>query len=227
MKKEEGYVYILKNPSFPHLVKIGYADDVEKRVKALNKSAALPYAYRIYAKYKVNNRLEDKDFHNIIDRLNPSLRTVENVDGKIRKREFFEMSAEEAYEIFRSIAKINGMEENLTLVEPSKEDMEEEEKAYQVRTKTTLPRMEWLIKQGILKPGDQVYIISHPEKIATVKDKNNVIFEEEEMSFNKFGCKVTGWKAIQVYAFMKIVNGPDETLAELRINKMIEEGMMN
>ena len=27
-----GYIYILTNPSFPQYVKIGYADDVEKRL---------------------------------------------------------------------------------------------------------------------------------------------------------------------------------------------------
>lgn len=35
-KANEGYIYILTNPSFPNYVKLGYADDVEKRVKELN-----------------------------------------------------------------------------------------------------------------------------------------------------------------------------------------------
>lgn len=33
--------------------------------------------------------------HNIIDKLNPQLRTIENINGKERKREFYAMSAEE------------------------------------------------------------------------------------------------------------------------------------
>ena len=30
-KANEGYIYILTNPSFPNYVKLSYADDVEKR----------------------------------------------------------------------------------------------------------------------------------------------------------------------------------------------------
>ena len=32
-KANEGYIYILTNPSFPNYVKLGYADDVEKKDK--------------------------------------------------------------------------------------------------------------------------------------------------------------------------------------------------
>lgn len=33
MSNTEGYIYILTNPSFPPYVKIGYANNVEARVK--------------------------------------------------------------------------------------------------------------------------------------------------------------------------------------------------
>ena len=33
--------------------------------------------------------------HNIIDKLNPQLRTIENINGKERKRGLYAMSAEE------------------------------------------------------------------------------------------------------------------------------------
>ena len=32
-KDIKGYIYILTNPSFPDYVKIGYADDVNERLK--------------------------------------------------------------------------------------------------------------------------------------------------------------------------------------------------
>ena len=44
-----GVIYIPTNPSFPQYVKIGYADDLQKRLRQLNRSAALPYAFRAYA----------------------------------------------------------------------------------------------------------------------------------------------------------------------------------
>lgn len=33
-----GVVYVLVNPAFPSLVKIGYADDVERRMRSLNRN---------------------------------------------------------------------------------------------------------------------------------------------------------------------------------------------
>ena len=74
-----GYIYILTNPSFPQYVKIGYADDVEKRLAQLNRSECIPFAFRIYATYEVQSRLSDLKVHSIIDKLNPNLRTIDNV----------------------------------------------------------------------------------------------------------------------------------------------------
>ena len=226
MSDKIGYIYILKNPSFTNYVKIGYSTDVERRVKELNRSSATPFAFRLYAKYKVNRKLEDKDIHNIIDILNPNLRAVDDVDGKKRVREFFEMSPEHAYEIFRCIAKINGLEDNLILVEPTIEQNQEEEEANKIKTRTILPKMDWLINNGIVNIGDKVYIISHPEEIAEIIDEENVKYKNKIMSFNKFGCEITGWKAIQIYTYMKILDGPSETLSELREKKMMELGMI-
>ena len=33
MSEQQGVIYILTNPSFPDYVKIGYADDIEKRLQ--------------------------------------------------------------------------------------------------------------------------------------------------------------------------------------------------
>ena len=224
MNNNIGAIYILKNPSFPDYIKIGYADDVYSRLKTLNDKSAVPFAFRLYAYYKVNHRLEDKTVHEIIDKLNPSLRAKDNIDGKERKREFFEMSAEDAYDILRCIAKINGLEDNLVLVEPTAKEMKDEDEAT-TKGKTSLPKMDWLIDQGIINIGDEVYLINHPEEVATVIDSKNVEYKGEKMSFNQFGCEITGWKAIQIYAFMKKVGG-DKTLAKLREEKMEELGML-
>ena len=226
MKNDIGYIYILTNPSFPQYVKIGYANNLELRLKQLNRSECIPFAFRVYAYYKVPKRLTDTKIHKIIDTLNPNLRAIDTIDGKERKREFYELSAEDAYEILLGIAKINGMDNNVVLVEPTDKELEEEEQAEEGRTKTYLPRMQWLMDHGIIKKGDNVYIINHPEEIAEVIDSDNVIYNGQKMSFNRFGCEVTGWKAIQIYAFLKIVGGQDKTLSEMRKEKMLELGML-
>ena len=112
-KDKTGCIHILTNPSFPEYVKIGYADNVKERLNSLNASSATPFAFRIYATYDVPNRLEDLKIHNIIDKLNPELRSIDVVDGKKRIREFFAMSKEDAYELFEAIAEISGTKDRL------------------------------------------------------------------------------------------------------------------
>ena len=97
MSEQHGVIYIMTNPSFPEYVKIGYADNIEVRLKQLNRSECTPFAFRIYATYEVNTRLTDMRLHDMIDKINPTLRAIDNVNGKKRVREFYAMSAEDAY----------------------------------------------------------------------------------------------------------------------------------
>lgn len=102
----KGYIYIMTNPCLKDMVKIGYATNVEERRKQLS-TTALPYEYEIYATYETSGKLEDKKLHKLIDNLNPDLRVSKN-------REFFVMSAEDAYELLESIATISGSQDKLT-----------------------------------------------------------------------------------------------------------------
>lgn len=124
MDKKNGVIYILTNPSFPDYVKIGYADDIDKRLKQLNRSECIPYAFRVYSTYEVSSRLSDVKIHSIIDKINPHLRSVENFDGKQRVREFYAMSPEDAYSILEAIAEIHGCTDKLKLIPPSKKELE-------------------------------------------------------------------------------------------------------
>ena len=135
--KSQGVIYILTNPSFPDYVKIGYADDVNKRLKELNRSECIPFAFRLYAYYEVPQRLTDKKLHELIDMINPDLRAIEEFDGKRRTREFYNMTSEKAYKILQTIAQINGLENNLHKVKPSEKDLDEEETAEENRILAT------------------------------------------------------------------------------------------
>ena len=224
--KSQGVIYILTNPSFPDYVKIGYADDVNKRLKELNRSECIPFAFRLYAYYEVPKRLTDMKLHQMIDRLNPNLRSIEEFDGKTRKREFYNMSAADAYSILETIAQINGLEDHLVLVEPSAKEVKDEEEAEEIRIKrTSLPKLDWMIEQGLVEPGDKICVISHPNEVATIIDGKHVEYNGEIMSMNVFGCKVTGWSAIQSYALMRLVDSK-KTLGEMREEKMRELGMI-
>ena len=135
--KSQGVIYILTNPSFPDYVKIGYADGVNKRLKELNRSECIPFAFRLYAYYEVPQRLTDKKLHELIDMINPDLRAIEEFDGKRRTREFYNMTSEKAYKILQAIAQINGLEDNLHKVKPTEKDLEEEETAEENRILAT------------------------------------------------------------------------------------------
>lgn len=132
-EKEKGVIYILTNPSFPEYVKIGYADDVNERLKTLNTSPAIPFAFRVYATYEVDYKLEDKKVHKLIDTINPELRSVENINGKTRKREFYQMSKEQAYTLFECIAEISGTKDSLHLIKATENDIKAEQEASEIR----------------------------------------------------------------------------------------------
>lgn len=133
MSEGKGVIYILTNPSFKEYVKIGYADDIKARLAQLNRSECTPFAFRIYATYEVDVRLTDMKLHDIIDKLNPTLRAIDTVDGKKRVREFYAMSAEDAYELFEAMAEIHGTQDRLKLYKPTKKQAEEERTAEEVQ----------------------------------------------------------------------------------------------
>lgn len=131
--RKTGVIYIFTNPSFPEYVKIGYADDVNERLKTLNASPAIPFAFRVYATYDVDHKLEDKKVHRLIDTINPELRSIENINGKTRKREFYQMSKEQAYTLFECIAEISGTKDRLHLIKATENDIKEEKEASEIR----------------------------------------------------------------------------------------------
>ena len=128
----KGFIYILTNPSFKEYVKIGYADNVEARLKQLNNSECIPFAFRVYATYEVEERLTYKKLHSLIDQLNPNLRSIDNVGGKVRVREFYAMSPEQAYSILETIAILGGHRERLKLWAPSAKEQKDEDLAQEI-----------------------------------------------------------------------------------------------
>ena len=96
--KEAGYVYILTNPSFKEdWVKIGKSSrPVDIRSKELDNTA-VPLPFEIYATLKTVKYSEaEKLIHRYIERFT-NLRIRNN-------REFFNVSPEEALDIFREVA---------------------------------------------------------------------------------------------------------------------------
>lgn len=81
----------------------------------------------------------------------------------------------------------------------------------------SLPKMDKLLEYGIVKKGDKLYITTDPEEsVSTLIDEKHVNFKGEKMTLNEWGCKITGWKSIRIYAYAAVV-GEIETLQQKRI----------
>ena len=145
-ENKKGCVYILTNPSFPEYVKIGYADDLQKRLKELNRSECIPYAFRVYAVYNVKERLQDLALHNMIDGINPTLRAIDTFDGKKRKKEFYAMSADDAYNILKTIATLSGTIDRLHKLTPEGHEIIDEQIAEDVENSVIYTEEKHLLK---------------------------------------------------------------------------------
>lgn len=189
---DKGYIYILTNPSFPDYVKIGYADNVENRLKQLNNSECIPFAFRIFATYEVANRLSDLKIHSIIDKLNPDLRSIDNFNGKERKREFYAMSADDAYSILEAIADIHGYSNKLKKYEMNEVESKDDKLAQEIK-ETSLDRASnFSFKNCNINIGEQIQFINNETLKITVLSEKTVEFEGTEYSLTALAKKLTG-----------------------------------
>lgn len=111
MAEKSGYIYVLTNESFQNdnWIKIGYAEDVDKRVKELS-GTAVPLPYEVYCTYEIPRisgvKDPDKLVHDLIQTLNPNLRISQN-------REFFEIYPWDAYNMLFAIAQMHDRKDKL------------------------------------------------------------------------------------------------------------------
>ena len=192
--EKAGVIYILTNPSFPEYVKIGYADDIDKRLKQLNRSECTPFAFRVYATYEVNSRLSDLKIHSIIDKLNPNLRSIENFNGQKRVREFYAMSPEDAYSILEAIAEIHGRSGSLKLIAPSAEEAKAEETAKEVDTEHTEKAANFSFSKCQIGVGEQIEYAYDPSITAIVVGDRSVEYNGTTMSLTALAKQLTGKK---------------------------------
>ena len=194
MSEKHGVIYILTNPSFPEYVKIGYADDIEKRLQRLNRSECIPFAFRVYAIYEVNSRLSDVKIHAIIDKLNPNLRAVENFNGKQRVREFYAMTPEDAYSILEAIAEIHGCTNKLKRIVPTVEEQLAEQRAQEIDTESTERASNFSFGKCGISIGEKIEYCNDPEITAIVVDDRSVEYNGEVMSLTALAKLLTGKK---------------------------------
>lgn len=174
---EGGYVYVLMNPCLPY-VKIGYSKNPEERLKQINAHEAVPYSFSIVLTFRTV-RIGDFFVHRIIDILNPDLRTVETTDGgKLRKKEFFEMTPEEAIILFRSIAALTGQEDHLTIYETSLDQRINTDAAEEV-TRRRHRRPNFNFSDCHIPVGARITFLNNEDIVITVANDRQVEYNGE------------------------------------------------
>ena len=189
-----GVIYILTNPSFPEYVKIGYADNIDKRLQQLNRSECIPFAFRVYATYEVNSRLSDLKIHSIIDKLNPNLRSIENFNGKQRIREFYAMSPEDAYSILEAIAEIHGCADKLKRIAMDETQKQAEETAQEIDAEHKERQSPFHFSMCGIQPGEELEFCNNPEIKCTVVDDKTVSYQGQVYSLSALAQLLTGSK---------------------------------
>ncbi len=208
----KGVIYILTNPSFPDYVKIGYATDIEKRLKQLNRSETIPFAFRVYAIYEVDKGLSDKELHKLIDSLNPELRTIETFDGKERVKEFYAMTAEDAYSLLECIAKISGTGDRLKRMSPEGHEILDQQIADEV--KETVRRGPFRFSECGIPFGSEIEFVDDSSIKPVVIDDRHIEYLGETTSVSALARKLKGFDhAVQGTLWFKYRG---EVLSELR-----------
>lgn len=90
-------------------------------------------------------------------------------------------------------------------VDDLKSEHEVEPASHEPRAR--LMRTEEMVEKGLLPVGTKLSIKDRPESTATVIDGKTVEFRGERMSYNRWGCQVTGWPSIRIYSFALLPDG--------------------
>ena len=180
-------------------MKIGYATDVKQRLDELNRSTAVPFAFRVYATYEVDSALSDKKLHSILDKLNPELRSREEVDGKRRIREFYAMTPEDAYSILEAIAEINNYSHRLKKWKATATEQREEELAQEINEQHQERMVPFTFSACGIAIGEQIEFCAQGYELSgtlcAVVDDKHVTYDGENWSLTALAKHLTGIKS--------------------------------
>jgi len=188
----KGIVYILTNPCLDGWIKIGMTtkNDMKSRLDQLNTPTNIPLSFRVYAEYHVSNPKQvEKDIHKLIDMVDDSLHARETLaSGRVREREFFQISPEKAYVIMSIIAKNRNDLGSLKLIQATEEEQQEEA--------VIKRRPAFSFKMLGIPTGSELVFIRDESIICTVVDDNNQVdYQGEKTSLSALATKLLDWNS--------------------------------
>lgn len=212
MGDKTGYIYVLTNESFhrDNWVKIGYAEDVDKRVRELSNTS-VPLPYEVYCTYEIPRisgvKDPDKLLHDLISKLNPNLRISPN-------REFFEMLPWDAYDMLHAIAQMHGRTDKLKKNEENPSDQEnQQENEHTVEAlfpaKTEVRELYDKMKSMILSVDPGLEEAPRQNYVTFKKNGNNTVSLWPK----------SGWLEVVLNAKTGQLNDPNELLYDITARK--------
>lgn len=90
---ESNGIYILSNPAFRDYSMVICSNDIDSTLKTIN--SAVPFEYEVFAVYRANSTIHYHDF-------------LETFLTRVRDTDFYDISCEQMYEVFKGIAGISG-----------------------------------------------------------------------------------------------------------------------
>lgn len=193
-------------------------NNIEARLYELNRPPNIPLSYRAYAIYEVENPQEvEKHIHSLFDVIDENLHARETLSsGRIREREFFRISPQKAFSVFKSVAQLRGDIEYLKRIDPNQEQIEEEQIAEQISRR---PRFKFSMLQ--MPVNTELQFLYDETCICMTKDDNNKIeYEGNEYTLSGLAQKLLvekrGWKDGVTAQGPKYFTYQGNTLSDLR-----------
>lgn len=185
-------VYILTNPSLNGWIKIGKTtrEDVEERVLELSNSTAIPLDFRVYAiLYCDDCTKTEQVIHNIFDNINPELHAIEDRNGKIRRKEFFQIDPEKAYDVLESLVVLSPDKLRLERYNMTREQKEIENIVDSVSKKNIREKANFKILD--IPVGSELTFINNDNiKCTVVDDYNTVEYQNEKYTISALAKKL-------------------------------------
>lgn len=97
-------IYIITNQMIGDHIKFGYTDNIDKLLDNLNTSGALPYPFKVYATYLVDNKVTNSELQMLVNGIN----TV-NING-----DYYSVKPEQVYGILEVMAKCSNTVDRLS-----------------------------------------------------------------------------------------------------------------
>ncbi len=129
-------------------------------------------------------------------KLDPTLRSIDTVDGKKRIREFYAMSAEDAYALLEAIAQINGLEENLKLWDMTKDEIRQKNLSEEINSEKKDRLSNFRFSYCNLKEGDVISSLENSEIKATIIDDNHITYNGMTYTLSGLAKEITNAKTI-------------------------------